>query len=229
MTTLILLAGGVGKRANLGLPKQYFRIEEKMVIEYTLENISGVEAVDNIVLVSNPGFIETGKSLMKAFPKISTVTEGGVTRNESIYNGFLKVPRGEEKVIVHDAVRPFTPRWVFERMGELLDEKEVVTTVNPITGNLIELEDEKVREIHNRSRYAMGESPTGYRYGALKETLERAARGGYLNEIPHDILLAMKAGFDVHVLHCNCFNLKITFREDVKIAEALIRILEERR
>ena len=228
MTTLILLAGGVGKRANLGLPKQYFRIEEKMVIEYTLENVSGIKAIENIVLVSNPGFIKTAKGLMKTFPKISVVTEGGATRNESIRNGFLKVPPGEEKVMVHDAVRPFTPRWVFEKMDELLNEKDVVTTVNPITGNLIELENGKVRRIHDRSRYAMGEAPTGYRYGALKETLERAVREGYLNEIPHDILLAMKAGFAVHTLSCNCFNLKITFREDVEIAKALIRILEER-
>jgi 2-C-methyl-D-erythritol 4-phosphate cytidylyltransferase len=228
MTTLILLAGGVGKRANLGLPKQYFRIDEKMVIEYTLENVSRVEAIEDIVLVSNPGFIERAKGLMETFPKISVVTEGGATRNESIRNGFLKVPPREEKIMVHDAVRPFTPRWVFETMDELLNEKDVVTTVNPITGNLIELEDGKVRRIHDRSRYAMGESPTGYQYGALKETLERAVREGYLNEIPHDILLAMKAGFDVYTLSCNCFNLKITFREDVEIAKALIRILEER-
>ena len=229
MTTLILLAGGVGKRANLGLPKQYFRIEEKMIIEYTLENVSKVKSIDNIVLVSNPSFIETGKTLMKSFPKISVVTKGGITRNESIYNGFLEVPEEERRVIVHDAVRPFTPRWVFDKINELLDKKDVVTTVNPITGNLIELEDGTVKEIHDRSKYATGESPTGYKYGALKETLETAVSEGYLNEIPHDILLAMKAGFDVHVLHCNCFNLKITFREDVKIAKALIRILEERR
>ncbi|WP_297435609.1 2-C-methyl-D-erythritol 4-phosphate cytidylyltransferase [Thermococcus sp.] len=228
MTTLILLAGGIGKRANLGLPKQYFKIEEKMIIEYTLENVSEVDSIDNIVLVSNPGFMKTGKKLMESFPKISTVTEGGTTRNESMYRGFLKISEGERKVIVHDAVRPFTPPWVFERMEKLLERKNVVTTVNPITGNLIELKNGRVYEIHDRSKYVMGESPTGYRYRALKETLETAVSGGYLNEIPHDILLAIKAGFDVHALHCNCFNLKITFREDVKIAKALIRILEER-
>lgn len=228
MTTLILLAGGVGKRANLGLPKQYFKIKEKMIIEYTLENVSGVKSIDNIVLVSNPEFMEAGKELMDNFPKVSVVTKGGKTRNESIYNGFLKVSPGEKQVIIHDAVRPFTPRWVFEKISNELGEKEVITTVNPITGNLIELEDEKVLRIHNRSRYAIGEAPTGYKYSVLKKTLEEAVKKGYLNEIPHDILLAMKAGFSIHVLHCNCFNLKITFKEDVKIAEALIKILEER-
>jgi len=228
MTTLLLLAGGIGKRANLGVPKQYFKLEEKMVIEYTLENVSKVDSIENIVLVSNPKFIRTGEELQKKFPKISVVTEGGKTRNESIYRGFLKVPEDEKKVIVHDAVRPFTPGWVFEEIEKLLEKKAVVTTVNPITGNLIELTDGRVKRIHDRSKYAMGESPTGYQYKALKKTLESAVEGEYLNEVPHDILLAIKAGFDVHVLFCNCFNLKITFREDIKIARALIKVLEER-
>ncbi len=227
MTTLILLAGGIGKRANLGLPKQYFRIDEKMVIEYTLENVSGVKVIDNIILVSNPAFIETGKELMDSFPKISSIAEGGRTRNESIYNGFLKVPEDETKVLVHDAVRPFTPRWVFKKIVEMLDEKSVVTTVNPITGNLIEVQDGKAMKIHDRSKYAMGEAPTGYQHTALKETVKKAVKNNYLNKIPHDILLAMKAGFEVDVLYCNCFNLKITFKEDIRIARALIKILEE--
>lgn len=227
MTTLILLAGGIGKRANLGLPKQYFKIEEKMIIEYTLENVSNVKAIDKIILVSNPEFMKTGEELMESFSKISSIAEGGKTRNESIYNGFLKVPENETKVLVHDAVRPFTPRWVFEKIVEMLDEKGVVTTVNPITGNLIEVQEGKALKIHDRSKYAMGEAPTGYQYSALKETLEKAVKKNYLNKIPHDILLAMKAGFEVDILYCNCFNLKITFREDIKIAKALIKILEE--
>ncbi len=227
MTTAIILAGGIGKRANLGIPKQYFRIKEKMIIEYTLEKVSSVDSVDQIILVSHPEFLKTARELLERFPKITDVVPGGRTRNESLYNGFLKVPMGEEKVIAHDAVRPFTPARIFNEISRLLDEQPVVTTVNPITGNLIELDDGKVKDIHDRSRYAMGEAPTGYRYGALKTTLEKALREGYLNEIPHDILLAMKAGFDVRVLHCNCFNLKITFREDLRVAEALMRILEE--
>jgi 2-C-methyl-D-erythritol 4-phosphate cytidylyltransferase len=228
MTTLILLAGGIGKRANLGIPKQYYRIEEKMVIEYTLENVSKVGGIDRIILVSNPQFMGTALELKETFPKIESVATGGETRNESIYNGFREVPRGEIKVLIHDAVRPFTPRRVFEEIIALLDEKDVVTTVNPITGNLIELDDGKVKAIHDRSKYVIGEAPTGYRYKALKKTLEDAVSSGTLNEIPHDILLAIKAGFDVYVLPCNCFNLKITFRDDIELSRALIKILGER-
>ncbi len=227
MTALILLAGGIGKRAGLGIPKQYYNLEGKMIIEHTLERISGVDGIDSIVLVSNPGFVETAEELKKSYPKISKVTLGGKTRNESLLNGFREVEKGEKKVIVHDAVRPFTPTWVFERIIEGLDERDVVTTMNPITGNLIELNEGKIKTIHDRSRYAIGEAPTGYRYEILKRTLELAVEGDYLNAIPHDILLAMKAGFDVHTLNCNCFNLKITFREDLEVAKALIKLLEE--
>lgn len=199
-----------------------------MVIEYTLENVSRVKGVDNIILVSNPRFMDTALELKESFPKIKDVAKGGRTRNESIYNGFMKVPQKESKILVHDAVRPFTPRWVFERIISLLDERDVITTVNPITGNLIELDNGKVKRIYDRSKFAIGEAPTGYRYGALKKTLEVAVSNGTLNEIPHDIVLAMNAGFDVYVLPCNCFNLKITFKEDIEIARTLIKMLEER-
>ncbi|WP_297458821.1 IspD/TarI family cytidylyltransferase [Thermococcus sp.] len=227
MTTLILLAGGIGKRAGLGIPKQYYPLEGKMIIEHTLENVSRIDGIESIVLVSNPDFIETAGELKGSYPKISKVTLGGKTRNESLLKGFREVEKGEEKVIVHDAVRPFIPPRVFRKIIRGLDDKDVITTVNPITGNLIELDNGRVKRIHDRSRYVIGEAPTGYRYDALKKTLELAVKGKYLNTIPHDILLAMKAGFEVHTFNCNCFNLKITFREDIEIARALIRILEE--
>ncbi|MFA4669691.1 2-C-methyl-D-erythritol 4-phosphate cytidylyltransferase [Pyrococcus kukulkanii] len=222
MTALILLAGGYGRRTSLDVPKQFVKINGRTILEHTLGKVSGVEGIDEIIVVSNPEFLSLTKSITRRFPKVMAVTAGGVTRNESIYKGFLKVPEDEENVIIHDAVRPFTPRWIFARIIKLLDEKDVVTTVNPITGNLIELDGEFVGTIHDRKRFAIGEAPTGYRYEVLKRTLEHALERGILNVVPHDVELAMKAGFRVHALFCNCFNLKITFKEDIEIARALL-------
>lgn len=222
MTTLILLAGGVGKRANLGVPKQYFRILDRMVIDYTLLNVSNVDEIDKTIIVSHREYRERTKELREKYEKIVKVVDGGRTRNESIYNGFKAIDWDEDKVLVHDAVRPFTPEWVFSEVIKQLDSHDVVTTVNRITGNLIEIHDGKVKAIYDRDKFVIGEAPTGYRYSCLEKALNDAVENGYLNKFPHDIQLAMKSGFDVYVLKCDCFNHKLTFKDDVKLFSAMI-------
>ena len=222
MTTLILLAGGIGRRVGLDIPKQYLLLNNRTVLEHTLDNVSAIDEIDNIVLVSNRDFMKYSIQISEKYSKVVKVVPGGQTRNHSIKNGFCAIDWYETKVIVHDAVRPFTPKWVFSEIVQMLDAHNVVTTVNPITGNLLEIEDGLVNKILDRDKYAIGESPTGYTYKALQKILDYNSAKGTLDKIPHDIQLAIFAGFDVAVLYCNCFNLKLTFRDDFRLMRALL-------
>lgn len=165
--------------------------------------------------------------LVESFLKIEMVMIGGKIRNELMYNGFKEVLLGEIKVIVYDVVRLFIFRWVFEKIIDFLDEMDVVIIVNLIIGNLIELDNGKVKRIYDCLRYVMGEVFIGYCYDVLKKIFEMVLLWGILNEIFYDIFFVMEVGFNVYVLYCNCFNLKIIFREDVEIVRILIKVLEE--
>lgn len=53
MIIFIFFVGGIGKWVNFGFFKQYYRIEEKMIIEYMLENVLKVGGIDRLIFVFN--------------------------------------------------------------------------------------------------------------------------------------------------------------------------------
>ena len=55
---VILLAGGVGKRMQSEIPKQFLEVEGKPIIVYTIENFQRNEQVEKIVVVCVKEWIE---------------------------------------------------------------------------------------------------------------------------------------------------------------------------
>ena len=52
MNYAVVLSGGIGTRMHMGdFPKQYYKVKDKMILEYTLDLFEESECVDEIILV----------------------------------------------------------------------------------------------------------------------------------------------------------------------------------
>lgn len=107
----LVIAGGVGKRMGLEIPKQFVNIKGKPVIIYTLEAFEKLPQIDAIEIVCIKGWEDTLKDYLKEFniKKVKWIVEGGATGQESIRNGVFNLEKkiGEEdNLIIHDGVRP---------------------------------------------------------------------------------------------------------------------------
>jgi len=62
----IILAGGSGNRFASDLPKQFSKIENKTILEYSIDAFEQNKQIDEIIVVSNPSFIEKTQEIIQA-------------------------------------------------------------------------------------------------------------------------------------------------------------------
>lgn len=99
----VIVAGGIGKRMNSDLPKQFIPLLGKPVLYYTLKAF--LEAYEDltIILVLPEEHIEKGREIVDAYfnPDRFLFTPGGETRFHSVRNGVSLIEE-ESIIFVHD-------------------------------------------------------------------------------------------------------------------------------
>ena len=105
----IIPAAGLGVRMGLAVPKQYYEIDHKPLLIYTLEKFQFCHSVDKVVLVVPVEDVEETERMVTdlKITKVSRVVQGGEERQDSVREGLKMVPDHTEIVVIHDGVRPF--------------------------------------------------------------------------------------------------------------------------
>src|SRR5690606_13179016 len=141
-TVAVLLAGGIGVRVGLGIPKQLIKIAGKAIVEHTLEVVGSSPVVDEVIIVMNADAIEELDSLKDPvrFPKLTKIIPGGSTRNESTQAALAAIdPAPDTKVLFHDAVRPFVNDRILRECVVALDSYDAVDTAIPSADTIIQV------------------------------------------------------------------------------------------
>ena len=100
----VIPAAGVGSRMQLDFPKQYLKINDKTVLEHTVNKICAIKEISTIILAISPDdqYFET----LDFKTNINTV-HGGKERVNSVLNALCALDdQAPEWVLVHDAARP---------------------------------------------------------------------------------------------------------------------------
>ena len=61
----VLLAGGVGTRVGLNIPKQLIKIAGKPIIEHTLAALRGAPVIDEIIVMMAPGHLDEVRAIVR--------------------------------------------------------------------------------------------------------------------------------------------------------------------
>jgi ribitol-5-phosphate 2-dehydrogenase (NADP+) / D-ribitol-5-phosphate cytidylyltransferase len=102
----VLLAGGVGVRVGLGVPKQLIKIAGHPIMEHTLAILDRHPDVDDIVVMMAPGHLDAVHAMVKSggYAKVSAILEGAGTRNDTTQAALDALGEEDCKVLLHDAV-----------------------------------------------------------------------------------------------------------------------------
>ena len=108
--SLILLSGGIGKRMQLDIPKQFLLLAGKPMFIHVLEKADSISEIKEIIIPCPKNFIKKTESIISDYGFSTPIRciEGGETRQESVYKGLLEAYW--DYVIIHEAVRPFVSR-----------------------------------------------------------------------------------------------------------------------
>ena len=81
----VILAGGVGARIGLGIPKQLIKIAGKTILEHTLAAMDAHPQVDEIIIMMAPGHLDAVRAIVRdgGSTKVVDILEGADTRNDT--------------------------------------------------------------------------------------------------------------------------------------------------
>lgn len=140
-TVAIILAGGGGERFNATVPKQFVKLAGKLIIEHTINVFERHPLINEIYLVVHSEFCNWMKGIVQHDPysKVRKVLIGGATRQESSKAGIFACAEDIEKVLIHDAVRPFVSEGIITNVIQALDNFPSVDVAIPTADTIIEI------------------------------------------------------------------------------------------
>lgn len=105
MVSVIIAAGGKGRRMGADKNKVFLDLNGKEILAHTISAFEKNENTDEIIIVTADEDIKTVENIIcrEGFKKITAVTEGGKERQDSVYNGLI-CAKGEY-VVIHDGAR----------------------------------------------------------------------------------------------------------------------------
>ena len=224
----VLLAGGVGARIGLDIPKQLIKVAGKTILEHSLIALHQHPAVDEIKIMMAPGHLDAVRAIVRngGYDKVSEILEGGRTRNETTERALASLGEQECHVLFHDAVRPLvTPRIVQECFDALATHPAVDVAI-PSADTIIEVaEDNTIREIPPRASLRRGQTPQAFRSSVIRRAYAIAAEDpDFVATDDCTVVLRYLPDEPIWVVHGDERNMKVTEPVDVYLADKLFQL-----
>ncbi|MGP7959882.1 SDR family NAD(P)-dependent oxidoreductase [Sanguibacter sp. A247] len=226
----VVLAGGVGTRLGLKVPKQMVKIAGKTILEHTVSALDSSPEIDELIVMITPGWSEHVATLLgNHYSKLTRILEGGATRNETTQRVLDALGDDECKVVLHDAVRPLLDERVIKDCVDALDTFGAVDVVIPSADTIVEVDEHDViSSIPPRSRLRRGQTPQAFKLSVLRAAYAKAHLDPnfaatddcgvvltYLPEVP----IKTVAGAE--------HNIKVTHPVDLFIADKLFQLASQ--
>lgn len=219
----VVVAAGRGER--FGRPKQFVELCGVPMVGWSILAFKEIPAIANFVVVTECEWLEPMRELVDrlASQTVSVVVEGGATRQESVRNGLRAVPERCTAVLVHDGARPLVrARDVRAGMNAVRDGRAAVLATPVVdTVKVVEPGSHTVVETLDRRTLWAAQTPQFAKAADLARAHERARRDGV--EATDDAALLERIGVEVAIVEASSENFKVTHREDVARAQAVLR------
>lgn len=150
------------------------------------------------------------------------VVEGGEERADSIEKALARVKSDIDFIAVHDAARPcIVDEWITE-IFEAAARHDAVIPAIPVASTLKRVgPDNAIRETVDRSGLWEAQTPQVFRRALLMEAY--AKRAGF--KATDDAQLVERLGKKVTVVPGSSLNIKVTTKEDLRLAEQALKAL----
>lgn len=222
----IILAAGTGSRVGASVPKQFLHIAGKPILLHTLEVFESSAEIDDIIVMMHPDWLEHAQAMVADahLTKLRGIHPGGETRNDTtrLALGFVA---DEDRLLIHDAVRPFVDHRIIADCVDALDVFDAADTTIPSADTIIEVNDDHtISRMPRRDALRRGQTPQAFRAGVLRQAYELA------DELPDltvtddcGILLATLPETPIIVIEGSLRNMKVTEPLDLQIADRIFQ------
>jgi len=227
VTVLVPAAGSGTRMAGAGegsTKKQFLLLDGRPILAHTLSRFEAVPEVKEIIPIVPEDELEHCLERCvdnQDFRKVKRVIPGGVTRQDSVYNGLKAADPASDLILVHDGVRPFVTRELIATLLRSVDGCDGAILAVPAKDTLKEVTKGKVvkRTLDRRKCY-MVQTPQAFRYDTLMKAFVDAYAEGFQGT--DEAMLVERMGGRVKVVDGSYINIKITTPEDLILAETIL-------
>ena len=217
----VIPAAGGGSRMGHNKPKQYLPLRGCALLEWSLAPFLDSGWIDGVVLVLARSDQDYSKLPVARHPKIVT-TWGGSARADSVLAGLEVVAertRGFEEVfvLVHDAARPCLDWSDLERLRDEADDEHGGLLAMPVTDTLKKSKKGKVAATLDRALIWRAQTPQLFRLDLLRQALHDCDERNL--EVTDEASAMERAGYKPRLIRGRESNLKVTYPEDLLLAE----------
>jgi len=207
-TAAIIVAAGSGIRAGGSVPKQFAPLAGRPMLAHSYAAMTSHPGIDTVLVVIGEG---QEALLCAALGDVDFVV-GGASRRESVANG-LAALGDAERVLIHDAARPFLPHAVIDRLLAALETVSGAIPGLPVADTLVSASGVSVP----RDGLMRVQTPQAFRYA---EIMEAHAAWPADREATDDAQMLRALGQEVMVVEGSAMLEKITHPGDFAAAEA---------
>lgn len=215
---VVIVAGGAGFRAGGELPKQYQLIGGRPVIWWTLKAFLEHPGVSHVQTVIGAGHERLFAQATAGFV-IAAPVPGGTTRQESCRIGIAACAGiGFQKVLIHDAARPFVSADLISHIIAELDRSEGVIPGLPIADTIKFAPGGLVERTVDRQGLWSVQTPQGFAFEAIHKAHTEAHERN-MQDLTDDAAVAEKSGIKVRIIAGRVENRKLTTAGDIHEAD----------
>ena len=218
----LIPAAGSGTRIPAEAPKQYLPLAGRPMLWHAVRAVCvpRVESVFVVLAAEDKSFASHNWS--EFGERLRPLYCGGETRRDSVYNGLIAAMediQADDWLLVHDAARPCLPAKDLEKLMRETEGDEVGGILAlPVVDTVKRVVQQKIQTTEDRAQLWLAQTPQMFRAGLLAQALARA-KGS-----PTDEAAAVEQlGLKPRVVAGSRENLKVTWPEDVAIAEGILR------
>lgn len=204
-----------------GSPKQFIKIGSKPIIVHTIEKFIAFNSSINLILTLPEEYFNSWQEIKNEYlPNLQiALVKGGITRFDSIKNALAIIEDQNGIVAIHDAVRPFLSLKIIDDCYE--SAKNTGSGVAAISlKDSIRETDKNKSYARDRNNYKLMQTPQTFDIKKIVKAYAQAEDKSFTD----DAGVWENAGFEVNLVEGGRLNIKITYPEDLLLAEAILKV-----
>ena len=220
----IVPASGLGARMQGQVPKQYLPLCDKSILEHTLDRLLSFKDIVGVILVLRAED-QTWEGLNYKSQKPLIIATGGEERQDSVFNGLLKlfeIEAGDSYVMIHDAVRPLVSHQDLDKLIASAKQNTAGAILAvPVTDTLKRQdEDVNIAETVARDGLWRAFTPQLFKSDLLLQAYKYVRENRL--QITDDAAAIEALGMRPSIVECSSLNIKITHPQDLDLATRIL-------
>ncbi len=219
---VIIVAAGSGSRMSSDLPKQYMLLDAKPILMHTIDQFAKANVQANIILVISESMQAFWDEQCKeyAFHTSHQICYGGASRFQSVKNGLRYIQKNYELspgdvIGVHDAARPLVSQTLIENLYQSCKPENPAIIPAVQSSNSVRLGSLKESKAVDRDQVWLVQTPQVFEASLFQEAYKQEEESTFTDDA--SVIEKMSNGLTIYPGDHK--NIKITFKEDIAIAQ----------